>query len=623
MYNVHLYQKWGVRKGKQESNKEKKKKRRREPTEEAESVASSSHTASDHPVEEQSGHHASDLNQISGSLESMPRDVLEYQHQQQMLEIQHLRFYQPPTLKAPLRAQPPGEWNEFLQHSPAFRVDSSYNGGTNTTGAMVLRGEQQGMPSHANYHDQHYYGDGDSWMSTVLVSEAPSSVSYAASSSGSHGSGTSGRTRTSNASSRSRLSGASSSRETLLSSNSSRTRSSLSKRKSAKSQTPTMELPHGTLRLLDAPDGLLFAERSLFYARHYISSTFSTGLWTLSQSTDTSLLDTECVKLDRWYNNFGPGLDLLHAGKINQAFEIFMKCFAGIEDIITPQDPRVVIYICQQAIRLMWYDQQGRKLSQTLLKYVSGLCRKLFNTRHPLFIIMDQMSRMSNFEFAKAIPTMMECYFDHLEPFLDHSSTAFRFVNDLRGLTVSIMEGTGMLGMYEAMPVLERLVKRAQERGHASLHIQLEMAAMLMRSRFFDETIALLTELRESEEAKNDAYEFAYSSIILMLTYRRMKDSDSVIRVGYEMVDWLSSPEIMTGGEKEDFSSELWRANYRSGAAIIIGKLELELRELNRIAEADEVKARLDVLMDEEFGINAERQPAGDDIQDEMSSLAN
>jgi hypothetical protein len=383
-----------------------------------------------------------------------------------------------------------------------------------------------------------------------------------------------------------------------------------------------MELPYGSIRALGLPDNLLFAERSMWFARHYISSSFSTGLWSLSQNSDTSLLDQECVRLDRWYNNFGPGLDLLHAGKIAKAFEIFMRCFAATEQIIEPQDPRVVIYICQQAIRLMWYDNHGRKLSQTLLKYVSALCKKLFSDRHPLFIIMDQLGRMDNFQFAKSIPALMECYFDHLEPFLEQSSTAFRFLNDLRGLTISIMEGTKMIGMYEAMPMLEGLVKRAEDRGHACLHVRLEISAMLMRGRFFDEAVAMLLDLCKQPATRADPYEYTYANLILMLTYRKMKDSDGVINVGYNMVDYLQSPPKTLAENERDFTNELWAANYRPCTAIIFGKLEMELREVGRTDEADRVKARLDIIMDEEYGINEDtKQQSEKDLEEGVAAF--
>lgn len=373
-----------------------------------------------------------------------------------------------------------------------------------------------------------------------------------------------------------------------------------------------MTLPTGSLRLLDSPDALLFPEKSMFFARHYISSTFSTGLWTLSQNTDTSLLDTECVKLDAWYNDFNPGFEFLFENRSNQpdrikrAFCIFQRCFAATEDIIMPQDPRVVIYICQQTIRFLYYDTVGRNLAQTFLKYVSGLCKKLFTEHHPLYIIMSQLARMDNFEFARNVPALMNCYFDHLEPFLEDNSSAFGFVNDLRGLTVSIMEATGMVGIYEAKPVLDRLVRRAKSLNHKALHVQIEIAAMYQRNRYLIEARNMLRQIRNSEEARKDPYEATYAGIILMVVLRKMRDTTGGIELGYQMVEFLS--RATRGRNTPDFNWELFKGLDMSTLMIILGKLEVELRDAKRHGEADEIKAHMDSVMSKQYEYDVEQQ---------------
>lgn len=359
----------------------------------------------------------------------------------------------------------------------------------------------------------------------------------------------------------------------------------------------------------------MFPEKSMFFARHYISSTFSTGLWTLSQNTDTSLLDTECVKLDAWYNDFNPGFEFLYENRSNQpdrikrAFCIFQRCFAATEYIIEPQDPRLVIYICQQTIRFMFYDTVGRNLAQTFLRYVSGLCKKLFSEHHPLYIIMSQLARMDQFEFAQNVPALMECYFDHLEPFLGENTAAFGFVNDLRGLTISIMEATGMMGLYEAKPVIDRLVARADALGHNKLHLMIEQAAIFQRNRYYVEARNMLRDIRNSKEGKNDPYERVYASIILMVVFRKMRDTDAGIHLGYEMVDYIENFERRK--DMPNFNYELFKGLGPSTLMIFLGKLEVELREVHRHDEADDVKAKMDLVMNSQYEYNVNKQQEG------------
>lgn len=338
----------------------------------------------------------------------------------------------------------------------------------------------------------------------------------------------------------------------------------------------------------------------MFYARHYISSAFSTGLWTLSQNSDMSLIDTECVKLDKWFNDFNPGQEMLNDGKVNEAFRIFKKCFAATNTVIEPQDPRIVIYICQQAMRFMYYDRLGRTLAQSLLKYAAGLCKELFGSGHPLHIVMVQLSKMDNFEFALNIRPLLDCYFDHLEPFLDSKSKAYGFVNELRGLSVSLMEACGVLGVYEAKPILDRLTDRATQNGQPTLFLNIELASLLARGRFFQQSIDMLDKVRTYENGVRHPYEYAYAGIMLMVTYRKMKELHKSIRVGYELADYLMHPPRK---QTTSFDAELSASHRQSTLTLLWSKLEKDHRDSGQMEEAMKIKARINNIYDEVYGV--------------------
>lgn len=354
----------------------------------------------------------------------------------------------------------------------------------------------------------------------------------------------------------------------------------------------TSTRPMGSIFHLEAPTPLLLLEKFMFSARAFIAS---------SQPTDPSLFDKECGKLEQWFNDFNPALLFLRDHKLKKAFRFLKRCFADTRPIIELQSPWIVIYVCQQAIRCIYYDTLGRNLSQTLLKYVTGLCQALFGTEHHLYIIFDQLTRMDS--FAQNVWAFMDYYCDHLEPYLEQSNNAFGHLIEMRGMTTSLTEGIGIMGI-EAKPILDGLVRKAQAHGLPSLHLRVETAAILQRNCLFDEALSLLSELRESQEAQVNPYEFVYTGIILISTLQKMEDRDGAIRAGYEVVDFLSKP--LTGHSKLlEYSALSLRQYLESRQSCLMSalvKLEKGLRDAGRIEEADVVQARLDCDVAQEYG---------------------
>ncbi|ORY70198.1 uncharacterized protein BCR38DRAFT_405828 [Pseudomassariella vexata] len=620
MFQAQLYQKWGLRKSRPESRANKK---RRRSLEEAESIASSSYL----PATTQEGGStvlSEDLSftpqtnivperAVTGSDAGGPIPIIAPHGTGIPLPSlpTHLR---PPSyqggpdysMELSDASMLPSAWNDFIFKSQSPRLLSGQSqGAISSAMAESLPDEQE--DSFDGSANPSVTGSG-AWMSTVLM-ETPPSVAATSNSRGSSSgrsrmSRSSGVTRKSGVSSRSRTSHASSSCGTLLSSSS---------RSSALSANQSFGLSLASLRHLEAPEALLLSEKSLFYARHYISSTFSTGLWTLSQTADSSLLNTACIKLDRWYNDFNPGMDQLGKKEVTKAFSIFQPCFAAAEGIIAMQDPRLVIYICQQAIRFMFYDQLGRSLSRILFKYTVGCCKKLFGVHHPLYILLAQLAQMDYFELARNIGTLMECYFEHLEPFLDPESESLGFLLELRGLTVGLMEATGMMGFFEAKRILDQQIQRSDSLGFSNLHIKIEVAAALQRNRYFDEAKASLLKLIRSEEAKQHPYEYVYACFILVITLERSKDIDGAIRAAYELVDFLMESRNRT---ESAFNDELYKSQVHSSLATAFSKLEHMLRGAGRTDEADQIHARLEASIDRDYAISepTEESKAAEDV---------
>ncbi|KAH8659845.1 hypothetical protein BX600DRAFT_513509 [Xylariales sp. PMI_506] len=381
-----------------------------------------------------------------------------------------------------------------------------------------------------------------------------------------------------------------------------------------------MTLPAGTLRHLQSPDAILVPEKSMFYARHYISSAFVTGAWPMTDSVNVTIVDPQCIKLDGWFNDFNPGFIFLAKKRIRKAYRIYRRCFLATYEILMLQDPRFVIYICQQAIRFLYWDKTDTLLATSLLRYVCKLSTQVFTAQHPLSVFLAQLARMDNVEFSRNIKMLMECYFDHLEPFIDPSGEAYKFINNLRGMTISLMESTHIIPVDEARPALETLIARADESGHSSLHLRIEITAVLQRNMLLAESRALLEEIRASEEAPNDPYEFVYAGFVLMRTQRFMKDLDAVIRTGREVVDYLFEANAhqrrRRANPKADppspFDDELFRTTIHSSLLLALGMLEADLRAADRVEESDKVHTQLEAVMNDQYGVDRGSTPEPD-----------
>jgi hypothetical protein len=622
MFTSHIYEKWGLRKGRPLATKKAGKVRKRkanESTVDTERLTAqlqhwthgdNTYTSS-HPTLEHHTAAGPDVSMLADpqtshcreSFAATPRDSPPFSHAREP------GFASDSPLVDHFDSIPPG-WVDFLNssrstlpsapQSTVYEAAQSDASSSSVAAAAVDHESQRSRP----LREQRSVSDApdptaeeQSW--TVIPSKSPSSVA----SSSVVSRATSAESRPSKSSQGS--SHRAHSRVTL-SSSASGSRRQTSPTGLARPLQSTMTLPVGSLRHLTAPDSILLPEKSMFFARHYISSTFSTGLWSLTQSTDASLLDTECIKLDHWFNDFNPALQFLAMKRVNEAFRVLQRSFAAMKEIIRPQDPRVVIYICQQAIRFIVYDNLGRNLAQTLLRYAAALSKDLFTAYHPLYIILDQMARMDHFEFAQSIRNLLDCYFDHLEPFVDQTSDAFGFIADLRGLTFSLLEACKIIGMYEAKPIVDRLVQRAQRLNHSTLQLRIEIASIYQRSRFFKEARATLEEIIDSEEAQKRPYERSYAYIMLLVTLRRMSvEPDVIIRVGYSLVDFLSQPMEFVN----NFSKELFESQAHSTLVMGLGKLERDLRDAGRTDEAEKISARLASAMNETYGVE---DPADD-----------
>ncbi|ETS87110.1 hypothetical protein PFICI_00938 [Pestalotiopsis fici W106-1] len=355
-----------------------------------------------------------------------------------------------------------------------------------------------------------------------------------------------------------------------------------------------LDLSSGTVGYLSTTTPSQPLEKLLLVTRSFMQGKFQPGSLASSDIENPALVQKQICEIERWYNDFNPGFDLLGKQKVPEAFRIFQRCFEGTRKIIKPEYPFTMIFVCHQAIRCAYYDRIGRNMSKFLLKHVAELCQVFLGVHHPLSVIADGLARMDIFEFALCIGPFMDHYSDALEPFLEKSEMALGELSGSRGLGISLMEGTGMLGLYEAKPRLDVATRKARERGLSTLHLQIETAAMLQRNKFLNEALAIILELRQSKEGQANPYQFFYSGVILTHIFRSMKNYDGQIRVLYEMVDSLSASSANDDEMQLTFSYKVYMEIRQSSLLLVLGWLMEALRKMGRTDEADRVRIRYD-----------------------------
>lgn len=346
--------------------------------------------------------------------------------------------------------------------------------------------------------------------------------------------------------------------------------------------------PFGTIAPVQPLEKLIFSTRSFF------EGNFKAKAWPLSQSENPLPLHKHFCRLEKWYNDFNPAFDLLHVQKVPAAFQLFKQCFANTQTIIKPQYPFTILYVCHQALRCTYYDRLGRQMSKFLLRHVAELCDVILGVRHPLSIILNVLAQMDNFEFALCIESFLVQYCDCLEPFLGNSKVALEELSGARGMTISLMEGTGIIGFDQAKPRLDELTQKSRDRGICTLHLEIETVAMLQRNTFLNEAVSLLLQIRGSRGAQANKYEFYYSGIVLIQLFRRLRDYEGQVSAMRELAEFLSLPPAETCDMA--YSSKLFMEVRHSSLILVLGMLERVLREINRTDEADSVQARLNAI---------------------------
>lgn len=244
--------------------------------------------------------------------------------------------------------------------------------------------------------------------------------------------------------------------------------------------------------------------------------------------------------------------------------------------------------MCHQVLDCMEYDTT---LAQMLLRHCAALYRVFYGMRYPLCTITDKLSQMDSRELANHIERLIGSCLDILEPLSRGSPGNLTNLLESRGIFISLLEETHVVGFQEARTMLDNLIQKCSDYGTSTIHSKVMKSEVLRRNGYLHEALSLTLETLDSQEASpvNSAHIRTKLASIL----RDIGDYDGAIRICYDLIESLS----ITPGSEHD---EVWYPSMtcldqrQNLLPFLLEELEGILRKSGRIEEAEAIQHRLE-----------------------------
>jgi hypothetical protein len=169
-----------------------------------------------------------------------------------------------------------------------------------------------------------------------------------------------------------------------------------------------------------APDDILLPEHCGYLLQQYFSGAFDMGLWDLSQP---QWLTTNRQVVD-WYNRVALAHGKLVGKQTRQGFQVLHACFDEYKNLLSLQDPRLVIY----TINAVFTTRDFPEIVQMLLKHTQNLSRIMYSTYHPLHQIIALLSKMGQGRLMECARHLVNCQVDALQKYLPLNNDFFKSV---------------------------------------------------------------------------------------------------------------------------------------------------------------------------------------------------
>lgn len=150
--------------------------------------------------------------------------------------------------------------------------------------------------------------------------------------------------------------------------------------------TPPGQTEISFLFPLTPPPDLRYPEECQFHITRYCEGAFEKGMWELEtpswMETNRSIVD--------WFNRIALARGALAGGHTQQGFKLLRISFDEYKDLISAQDPRLMLYTTVAIFLLVGYPE----IVAMMLKYIANLSKIMSGPGHPLHQIMATLERM-------------------------------------------------------------------------------------------------------------------------------------------------------------------------------------------------------------------------------------
>lgn len=264
---------------------------------------------------------------------------------------------------------------------------------------------------------------------------------------------------------------------------------------------------------LTPPEDLKAPEECGYHVHNYFSNAFEEGMWQL-QSPDWLPSNRRIVD---WYNKVALARGTLSGGHTKKAFGILQTCFDEYRELLTTQDPRLIIYTWT-AMALMG---EFPEIAEVLLKYMYNLSRIVHRSTHPLHQVLGQLYHMGMAKIMENSRHLFECQIAMFQKYLPADNLFLSSVSVFSTKTLVIA------GMMDADAAETVLLSLPPVEDHTN-RIPMALAYIYGFSKQYDKARRIVNELLETKLENPRTIAGAYDTLFFIAF---QEDSDEQIRI--------------------------------------------------------------------------------------------
>jgi hypothetical protein len=161
---------------------------------------------------------------------------------------------------------------------------------------------------------------------------------------------------------------------------------------------------------LTPPEDLKAPEECGYHVHNYFANAFEEGMWQL-QNPDWLPSNRRIVD---WYNRVALARGTLSGGHTKKAFGILQTIFDEYKELLTTQDPRLILYTWTAMAILSEFPE----IANVLLKYMYNLSRVVHPSSHPLHQVLSQLYHMGLTKTMENARHLFECQIAMFQKYL-------------------------------------------------------------------------------------------------------------------------------------------------------------------------------------------------------------